>query len=282
MDDLHKKKEVLTDWLNKFKQAQSFSIDISQILELTEKQIEIVDNVPKGFDNVKLDLTGLFSSDLNYIEKTMPTITAPSFYLDSSLIAMSASGSTSGYGYIQDLYNSDENLCNWQKKALRDFEIIQENQNRFNKIIEIVMLFDTVIANELSEAKNKYQQFKQGLVSAEDIALALRNPMEHLKGRLWERTLKIYKAETTKNLNSKFLWTTIAEFAVKNGKDSEEYFEFINRSNDFVELWSFLSSLLKKCATYTDDYIREQLVKYIDTLFTMLNLADIEKIKNAL
>lgn len=282
MDDLYKKKTVLTEWLDKFKQVQSFSTDISQILELTDKQIEIVDNIPNGFDNVKLNLTGLFSSDLNYIEKTIPTITTPSLYLDSSLIAMSTSGSASGYGYIQDLNITDERFGIWQTKALHDFEIIQESQNRFNKIIEIVVLFDAVIANELNEAKNKCQQFKQGLVSAEEVALALRNPMEHLKGRLWERTLKIYTTETNQNLKSKFRWTTVAEFIVKKGKDSDEYFEFINRSSDFSELWSFLSSLLKKCATYTDDYIREQLVKYIDTLFTMLSLTDIEKIKNAL
>ena len=100
---------------------------------------------------------------------------------------------------------------------------IQKIQNRFQKLIDSAEMLDYEIAKELKNAKEKYQQFQQKLVNDEEIALALRNPIEHLKGRFWERTKKIYKEENGDTLLGKFKWFTMAAYIAKNGKASDEY-----------------------------------------------------------
>ena len=40
--------------------------------------------------------------------------------------------------------------------------------------------------------------------------------------------------------------------------------------------------MLKNNATFKREYIKEQIVKYVDTLYSILNLMDLPKMENAL
>ena len=184
---------------------------------------------------------------------------------------MAVSGSTAAYGYIQTA--SDSDLTNWRAKSLSNLANFQVKQKRFDDIIAIVNELDSEIAKEFVQAKEIFPLFKQSLAGPEELGTLFRNAMEHLQGRLWEKTMKIYRTETGKSLQGKIQWATIAEYVAKNGKGSFEYKELIDRSADFKELFGFLSSLLKKCATYTSEYTIEQIQKYIDTIYSILTLS---------
>jgi len=280
MEKFNKKRKILNDWLAKYKETKEFAVDVSRVIDLTNEQIEIVKNIPANHEDIKNKLENIFTSDIDYLETVLPDIETPTLFIDSSVNAMAVSGSTAGYGYIQSTYDSD--LTNWRTDSLSSLASIQDSQDRFDKIIAIVHELDNDIANEFTQAKEIFPLFKQSLAGPEELGTLFRNPMEHLQGRLWERTKKIYKTETGRKLQEKIQWATIAEYIAKNGIGSFEYKELIDRSADFKELFGFLSSLLKKCATYTSEHIIEQIQKYIDTIYSILTLSDIEKMKNAL
>lgn len=282
MDDLNKKKNILTECLEKCKKVNEFATQIANSLDNTNMQIDIIENIPDGNNVIKADLTKRFSYDYEYIFNTIPNLINGFPTIDSSLNAYSVSGSTSGYNYIQELHFTESKLEEWRNVAISEFDKIQEKQNRFDEIIRITRIFDDKTADEFSRANTLRINFKSDLVNVEELGLALRNPMDHLKGVLWEIAIKVFKKENSRNLNGKSTLNKIAEILVINGKDSAEFTELTKIISDYVLIYAFLSSLLKKRVKYESKYINEQLIKYIDVLYSFLNLLNIEKMKNAL
>lgn len=284
MNDLHKKKELLTDYLDKCKEVYEFATQVANSLDTTNMQIEIIESIPEGNDDIKSDLTRIFSSDYDYINNTIPHLIIGTPIIDSSLNAFSVSGSTSGYNYILDLYSPKPQLEEWKNGAINYFDILQERQNRIDEIIRITRFFNDKTADEFFYAKSIINRFKSELENSEELGLALRNPMDHLKGVLWNISMTVYKKETGKNLQCKSskILSKIAETLVKNGTDSVEFDEITEVINDYRLIYEFLSSMLKKRAEYSNQYINEQLIKYIDVLYSFLNLLNLEKMKNAL
>lgn len=282
MDELQKKKRILTDCLDKCRQVNEFATQVANSLDTTNMQIEIIESIPDGNDNVKSDLTKIFSSDYEYINKNIPHLIIGAPTIDSSLNAFSVSGSTSGYNYILDLYSTNPRLEEWKNGAIYYFDILQERQKRFDEIIRITRLFDDRTADEFSYAKSIINRFKSELVYSEELGLALRNPMDHLKGVLWNISMTIYKKENGKHLQCKCTLLKIAETLVKNGKDSVEFDEITEVIYDYRLIYEFLSSILKRRVEYCNQYINEQVIKYIDVLYSFLNLLNLEKMKNAL
>lgn len=278
MDDLHRKKKILETWIDNFNQTQDFAPSIAQSLEITEKQIEIVDKIPNGNDEIKTDLINLFSSDLYYLESVVPDFIIKQSFNDSSINAIGVSGSTSGYSYIQNIIYSESQLDSWKSSSLKEFDDIQGKQKRFDQIISIIKKIDPKTSEEFENTKIQHQRFKQDLISAEIMGLALRNTMDHLKGELFDKTTKLYHQVNGKPFIGKCNWSTFAEYAAKNGKNSDEYNELINVIAVYPGLYDFLSSLLKGREKFTKEYVMEQIVKCIDVLFSILNLIDIEKL----
>lgn len=282
MEKFDKRGKLLKEWLDKFEETKEFAREVSQVLEMNDYQKKIVARIPANNGNLQNELEEIFTADIEYLEQTLPTIDLDSSYSDSSINAIAVSGSTGGYAYIQNYLDSSAAIDHWKKDSLSSLAEVQERQDRFKHIIIIVRKLDNDIANEFIQAEDTFPLFKQDLAAIEELGVLFRNPMEHLKGRLWERTKKICRNETGKVLQGKPKWDPIAQFTAKNGMNSNEYIELIDRGNDFDELYGFFSSMLKKSAKYTKQHTIEQVHKYVDTIFSILSLSDIKKIENAL
>jgi len=282
MERFDKRGKLLKEWLGKFEETKEFAKEVSQVIEMNEYQKKIVAKIPEDKNTLRNDLEEIFTSDIEYLEETLPSIDIYSSYTDSSINAIAVSGSTGGYAYIQNYLDSSATIDHWKKESLSTLAEVQERQNRFNDIISIVRKLDNDIADEFKQAEEIFPLFKQDIASIEELGVLFRNPMEHIKGRLWERAIKICRNETGTVIQGKPKWGKMAQFIAKNGLNSNEYIELIDRGNDFDELFGFFSSMLKKSATYTKQHTLEQVHKYVDTIFSILSLSDRKKIENAL
>lgn len=187
---------------------------------------------------------------------------APENYLGGTASISSAS-STDLVGAVS---NSPIDLSPWVVNDIRSIEIFQEKMNRFDVINEKLTRFDSSISEELIVAKKLYLTSKQELTPCVAAGIAMRNVIEHIKGKAFSKVEKS---------TGKVKWIEMANELCLCPAPSPEYSTLVCLEKSFKILHTDLTNLAKNLPSQNSTGIEVIWVRFIDFLFTFTGLIKI-------
>lgn len=278
MNEIEEHLNYLKSWLDNFKKASKIYPQVYKAYEMAKFKNEVINNTPDHLDKIIIEkLFDEFSYGIDYWQN-LPRIEGPisSFDINTG-ITYSVSGSTGGYGILNELQKEEDEIGVWASKYCSKYEEIQNNQDRINHIVDELDKLNPDLKDEFRKSVEAYEKYKNDLISQQELGILIRNVLEHHKGELYNRALTIVKSIRPSAQKIK-KWNEMANELAKNGVGSHEYNLLINEGNNYTSLHNTFTYMQKNIAQFDKNFILGQKSLFLDYLFNISNLIDGTKI----
>lgn len=279
---LEEKRDFYKEWIESQKKGNEIFPEMSKLYQAAELQLKIVSNIPDGLSELKERVESKFMNEFDYLkENVKPAVYGPEFNM-STLIAIGATGSTSGYSEIYSYEASKQDEPIGWKDEVTDWIIDYGNDK--DKILFISSNIGKIwerITAEFDESTHNYERLNHDLANQVGFGISMRNVLEHVHGRLVQAAREIAKSEYKKT-NKNLKWARMSDFVAIGGTQSNEHEEFVELHGPYFKLKSDLTNSLKKNRTSSKAEMKQMYAQYIEFLYSILLTLDLEKINHAI
>lgn len=240
INKLRKIQAYLTEWLANFRKAQDRVRLVQSNLEITDWELEVLNNRPEASDEVpRPDLTDVYDERLRHLESAIPSLPdfdEPQF---ASTVAYTTSSSAVVFTYVSrigDLGTPD--AVDFSRQYTAAYDEILEKQERETEVRELM----AERASEGSRARFDSTMVaiaavKAGVGQRTAAGNEVRNLLNGIKGDLFQRARKWDSENMT--------WDVMAQRLAMGGEDSYETQELAKQGAAHAALLDRLASVAK-------------------------------------
>ncbi len=273
-DLLKKKKALLDNFLDQAKKVNQVIPLVQEAKELTEWSLQTLNNAPKAalsaFDDLQLEKA--FLTDLNIWQKGLPQLTFDIPYLTTSGSAASGTASAVVFDRINTFNQTAQPdlVLDWVKGRQDEYIHIQEQHSHVEKISEKIKNIFSGREVEFLEAEHLYLQAHAEVLTSKAGATAMRNVLEHFQGDL----LNLARRFPGEQIKKSEQWRSISDRLATGGAGSLEHTLLMGKEIDQRDLFVRLTKVVKNLTTNPLPELRLIHARWIEHLFTTLNLLD--------
>ncbi len=271
VEKLEAKRTHLQNWLERNKEAQRIVHFVQGNLELTEWEINTIENLPDNIQGVPKDLETHYEHEYNYLLTVLPSLPKYNQEAMSSTLSVATSGSNTLYRFVAQLGESEEPKAKaYSDKYTKLYQGIQITQERPKAVRELLeKVKDNQILQRFDRAANAYLFVKSGTGARTAAAVEMRTLLDGLQGVLFEKARKIPKENMT--------WIEMAKRLSKGERDGIEQQNLMEPNENRISLISRLSSVLKdrdKQSIINLDNLWSQLLDHIFVVLGLIKLPE--------
>ena len=258
IEDIQKAKDHINNFIKLGQQIQLASPYLNFMTQNLDWYITAYNVLPQGQSEAvmkTLDATLATIQSLDYMNFEFTGVTGSTAVLLTSTqdATLAIKDTPSQYHYLID-----------------NFHEINVTDKLIENILEKLSSLDTNLHSEFNEVKNSYQQWKIKFKTNSDLSKDTRTFQEHFEGLL--NKLRVPKNEWGKTKIPAISWNKIVESICK--KDPNYKKSFLQQQKVSEDIWKTLTPVLKKTQTVTENEMNILFKRYIDHVFSVLNLID--------
>lgn len=257
------RERIFKSWLGEM-QAGISSMNIAQEnLETTRFQKNILTNIPNDyFPQVNLASISDVKAINAYFERQYPA--HPLFHSPSGgTITITSASSIDIIGAISQ---SSIDLSPWIGEDIRAYEVHQQKSLRIEKVYQALLSIDQFLGDEFQKSKELYYNLSLGISKMTSVGIAMRNVIEHVKGKAFSKVSKT---------RGKVKWKEMADTLCIYSEESVEFGTLVNLENAFNVLHDSLTIVAKNLQAENNQTIDVIWVQYLDFLFSFTSLIKI-------
>lgn len=271
---LRDQKEHLTTWLSRAENIQNAVPIIQSILEVTEWEIEALDNSTAEADEIPLaGLTAKLERDYDYMINALPLPPDYDPIILSNTTAVLAAGSANVYDHVTrvgDLGTPDAST--YALKFGAQYRDLLERHSRPQTVRDLLAkLRNPQTLQRFDRAFQAYMVAKSGVGKRTTAAAEMRTLLDGIKGDMFE----IARRSPNENMT----WGILAKRLSKGSNDGPEYQELIDQGIERSRLISRLSDVLKDREGGAITDLDNVWTLLLDHIFIVLGLIDFDSVK---
>jgi hypothetical protein len=265
IENLRKKEEHLTEWLNRYGKAKIIVPDVQKNLEVTRWEIEALENRPTVAGEVPSasDLRYYTAEDYKNTVSGLPMMPDYNPMVMGTATSVTASGTTVVYNHIARYADfHDAKAVDFSNEQTRRYREIQERQERPKQVRSLMQIFCGInTLDRFDMSVQAYLSSKSGAIAGSDAANAIRNVIWGLKGDLFEKA----KATPRENMT----WEIMSQRLAKGVKEGELLAQNESIQNSLI---SGLSDILKDRTPNSATNLDNLWARTLDFIYAVLNL----------
>lgn len=270
-DKLEAKRTHLQNWLEQNKQAQRILPYVQKNLEMTDWEIDAINNLPEGAQAVPQNLEEHYEKEYNHILKVLPSIPKYDQAAMGSTLSVATSGTNTLYAYVAHLGESEApKLKAYSDKYTKRYQEIQIAQERPTAVRDLLTKLNSEqLLQRFDRASNAYSLAKSGSGERTAAAAEMRTLLDGLQGELFKKARKQPRENMT--------WTEMAKRMTKGEYGGIEHQELLQQDVNRGSLVSQLSTVLKdrdSRSTILLDNLWSQLLDHIFVVIGLLKLPE--------
>jgi len=239
LENFYKKRDYLDEWLSRHKEAHDIVPHVRKIQDMTNWEIEALENRPTSSGE-------------------MPS--------DDIIMAVNTSSTATIYTHVVKWAEADTSEAEeYSKKFTGLYHDLQTKQKRPEEVRALIAgLSDSSILGRFDKALEAYSHAKAGTVNRTDAALAMRNLIEGIKGKIYQLARKQEKENMT--------WPIMAERLAKGEPQGTECNELEHHKSIYSPLHERLSYVLKEREGGSPANLDQLWTQVLDHIYAVLGL----------
>jgi len=267
LENFYKKRDYLDEWLSRHKEAHDIVPHVRKIQDMTNWEIEALENRPTSSGEMPSDdIMFVGQRDYEYVVGAIPMI--PEFDSDvvASAMAVNTSSTATIYTHVVKWAEADTSEAEeYSKKFTGLYHDLQTKQKRPEEVRALIAgLSDSSILGRFDKALEAYSHAKAGTVNRTDAALAMRNLIEGIKGKIYQLARKQEKENMT--------WPIMAERLAKGEPQGTECNELEHHKSIYSPLHERLSYVLKEREGGSPANLDQLWTQVLDHIYAVLGL----------
>lgn len=195
----------------------------------------------------------------------------------TSAIGIASADCGDASGVLYNIAHADSSINSDTAKSLyNEYHCSVEDTSRINRIIAIMNNLSASVTAEFIESTEVKARFQENLSLSSDLALKMRNTLEHFFGELNKLRSPVQK--NGKVIIPEMSWPKLVKEVAKKGNDSH----LLRQQKKYELLHSILSEIMKKIKQVNMDEMVRYYDDYISLIDTVLNLVDVSLFRNGL
>ena len=272
INELKAKKKYLDEWLTRYKKAQEIVPQVQTNLELTEWELQALQDRPKEADEIPfLGLGTRLGEERTHLINALPML--PLYDADAmdSSTALASSGTASIFSYVAKVGDLEsEEARRYSLRHTETYNQLQEAQQRPKAVRKLLAeLGNKQIIERFDRAMAAFSATKSGSGERTSASLEMRTLLDGLKGELFAKACRQPKENMT--------WGIMAERLAKGGREGAEHRELVVRESINSSLVNRLSQVAKDREGLSFTNIDILWPELLDHIFIILGLVNLQK-----
>jgi hypothetical protein len=266
---LRSQKEHLTEWLRRTKKTQDAVPIVQTILEVTDWEIEALDNSPEEADEIPLaGLTAKLERDHIYLTSALPLPPDYSKVVLLNVAAVTTSGSANVYDYVARVGDlGTPQATSYSQKFSGLYRDLLEAHSRPQTVRDLLTkLNNPQTLERFDRAYNAYMAAKSEVGERPAAATEMRTLLDGVKGDLFQ----LARRSPDENMT----WDKMVERLSKGISGGPEHQELVRQGSERSRLISRLSDVLKDREGGSVTNLDNVWTLLLDHTFTVLGLID--------
>ena len=274
MKNIDKAKEVvdsnaslLSDWLERAREVRELEPYVQQAYQNTIWQSDSLYAIPDDAPDLNASVVRSLQNSRNVLENYLPGIQkSPSRYTDVSIFnATLISGSSNTFSYLNQISpNLSQDQQDRINPQIASYVELHQRQNRIATVKTLLSKLDQGLVDELELAEKEMQHFKNRTSEVITPASALRNVLQHFKGKL------LFKAHNTPKETPN--WSIMVNRLVITGVSTPEHSTLEGEGATHSQLYDRLSRILKGNIQATITDMENVFIEVTDHFYTVISL----------
>jgi hypothetical protein len=259
------KRVYLGDWLKQAKSVQEAVPRVQQQWELAKWEEDTICHVPNEAANILPgDVTSSLAEDLETVHEALPQI--PQINVVTLCVSAATTSTTSAriYQVTEDARHSgDPHVHRWGATYSEQYEILQNQLGREQEVRSLLHNLNPKLGLEFDDAVSGYRAVLAGTSSQPEAGIALRNVIEHYKGKLMNLARQRPKEQ-------KITWEDMSHRLVDNVGVARKRFQ--QQEKRWGDLQQRLSKLAKGHIQLDESELKGVFTEFLDHLYIVLSL----------
>ena len=258
---------LLSDWLEKAREVRDLEPYVQQAYQNTIWQRDSFYAIPDDAPDLNASIVMSLENSKNVLENYLPKIhKSPNRYTEvSSFNATLVSGSSNTFSYLNQI---SPNLSQEQQDRINpqiaSYVEIHQIQSRISTVKTLLSKLDQGLVDELELAEKELQYFKNMTSEVIAPASALRNVLQHFKGKL------LFKARNTPKETPN--WSNMVDRLVITSISTPEHGTLESEGTTHSQLYDRLSRILKGNLQATITDMENIFIEVTDHFYTVISL----------
>lgn len=270
-DDLRKatdeRERVLAAWLERWRRLHSVAPIINQIHRHTLMEQGIARSMPEElWRKIPSETVGRYRGETAFIQRSLPALPEPSEF---SLTPSSTSISVTLLAHlVTEEDDTTPQIATWARTTVHVLDSIQKEMGLLDELRTHLLALDTTLIDELDVVEASSRDPVTGPGKTAAAAIAMRNLLEHWKGRLWQKARS--PAE------QKFDWAVMTSRLAKAVPGTYDHQLILEQERTHDNLHDRLSRLAKNVDSTTEEgllSLRLEVITHMHAVGTRLDTA---------
>ncbi len=253
----------IKNWLNINRENQKAVKPLQIILNLLEWEEETKVTMPDTIANIySIPPNANYSYDLESLQRyapMQPTVDTAGIY---SLVPKSTGEASALFSTLVSIEPENENEKDWFRTRKESYERLIQEIELASMVQDLIKKLDLSLSDEFELMEQNYFSNDVGFEKDVTAGFAMRNVLEHYKGKLW---IKAKKAN-----EQKFEWKKMVERLSQKPKGTPEYELLLKQESTWKELQIALSDVAKLKQIPRED-INSLHIKLLTHLYIVLS-----------
>lgn len=271
MKNLDEAIKHIENWLRINEGNQKSVSIIKKLLQVLYWQMETLKSMPLSIKNRMP--TGFFSDDFfqlgyNNIKEYIPEAKPVNIYKINDTIFSSTGTSSMIFASSGLISNLEESGQEWAMQTIDSYEQIKDELHIVSELKNKLQNLDPELVNEFDLMEGNFYRATNEIEFRVNTSTAMRNLLEHVKGKLFTKARKLYE--------QKIKWNEMVErLCINSDENSFEYQALIYQERVWKEIHTNLSQYLKNNIHCSIEDIKNLRFALITHLYTILSLASL-------
>jgi NifU-like protein involved in Fe-S cluster formation len=262
--------KYIENWL-RINEGNQKSVPImKKLLQVLYWQRETLKSMPLSIKNRMP--TGFFSDDFfqlgyNNIKEYIPEAKPVNIYKINDTIFSSTGTSSIIFASSGLISNLEESGQEWAMQTIDSYEQIKDELHIVPELKNKLQNLDPELVNEFDLMEDNFYRATNEIEFRVNTSTAMRNILEHVKGKLLAKARKPYE--------QKIKWNKMVERLCINSENTFEYQTLIDQESVWKEIHTNLSQYLKNNIHCSIEDIKNLRIALITHLYTILSLTSL-------
>ncbi len=267
-DPIYKKEEYLKNWLNTFENIQDIVPYVRQAYDIVKWEKDVFSEKPQHIPNPDEIMVKYYNDGFVNLQNSLPQL--PNIKKDEMyiLVPLSSASSSITLGYVNsfDIPVDDNESIGWRKTCNKCYIEIQNKIDLRGKVESLLLRLDNELKEDFMLLENSYFTSKPGPQKDVNASIAMRNILEHYKGRLWQKVKRTG--------DKRFQWEIFVARLSAQPVGSFDYNILLKQCEIYKKLHDKLTEMAKHNKKYgTVNYdINELHSEFLTHIYTFLSL----------
>jgi len=270
LEKLQEKHNYLKLWLERISKAQEVVPLVHRNLELTEWEIDALENAPQEADEIAIvDLSDMMDQDLELWKLNIPMVPPYDVKAVSSSSAFSISGTASLYGLVSRVGDLDTPAAvDYSGRYTVAYQELQHKQDREAEVRGLIdKLGNPQTLERFHRASAAYHAAASGTGQRTSAAFEMRTLLDGIQGDLFEKA-RNHPVED-------MAWGTMAGRLARGGQGSVEEVEIRNQEQSRSSLIDRLSRIGKEREGGSVTDLGHIWTQLLDHIYAVLGLVEL-------